>query len=339
MSKRIVTVFGGSGFLGRHVISKLARQDTLIRVAVRRPEFAGFLCPMGAVGQVSLMQANVRDDGSVARAVEGADEVVNLAGILSETGRQKFSEVHGTAPGRIARAASEAGVKRLIHVSAIGAKPEAISAYARSKAAGETALRDAYPAATILRPGVMFGPEDDFFNKFGALARISPVLPLFFPIRQRPKFHMEGLYMVPEIEAGTTRMQPVFVGDVAEALSQTLTAPAPGSAAKTYELGGPNVYSFRELMELIAKETQYKRHLVPVPYFAADMMGFFMQFMPEPMFTADQAKMLRADNVVSEHALKLSDLGISATPAELILPTYMHRFRRARTDSTPHAQT
>jgi len=339
MSKRIVTVFGGSGFLGRHVISKLARQDVSIRVAVRRPEFAGFLCPMGSVGQVTLMQANVRDFGSVTRAIEGADAVVNLAGILCERGQQIFSEVHATAAGRIARAASEAGVKRLIHVSAIGAKEEANSAYARSKAAGETALREAYPAATILRPGVMFGTEDDFFNKFGALARISPVLPLFFAIRQMPKFHMEGLYMVPEIEAGTTRMQPVFVSDVADAITGILDDSAEDSAGKTYELGGPNVYSFRELMELIAKETQYKRLLVPVPYFAADMMGFFMQFMPEPMFTADQAKMLRADNVVAEHALKLGDLGIAATPAEMILPTYMHRFRRARMDSTPRAQT
>ncbi len=339
MSKRIVTVFGGSGFLGRHVISKLARQGAMVRVAVRRPEFAGFLCPMGDVGQVSLMQANVRDDESVARAVAGASDVVNLTGILAERGRQRFAEVHGRAPGRIARAAANAGVERLVHVSAIGAAPDAVSAYARSKAAGETALRDAFPAATILRPGVMFGPEDDFFNKFGALARISPILPLFFPIRQKLKFRMEGLYMMPEIEAGTTRMQPVFVGDVADALMRIVTGSTQDTAGKTYELGGPNIYSFRELMELVARETQYKRLLVPVPYFAADMMGFFAQFLPEPPFTADQAKMLRADNVVAENALTLSDLGVTASPAELILPTYMHRFRRARTDSTPHAQT
>jgi NADH dehydrogenase len=338
MSKRIVTVFGGSGFLGRYLIGRLAREGALIRVAVRRPEFAGFLCPLGDVGQITLVRANVRDEESVARAVAGADEVVNLAGILYQRGRQKFSEIHAAAPGRIARAAAAAGVTRLVHVSAIGAGADAVSAYARGKAAGEITVRQAYPSTTILRPGVMFGPEDDFFNKFGALARVSPVLPIFFALRQRPKFHLEGLYLVPEIEAGVTRMQPVYVGDVAEAVARVLSGPPDASAGKTFELGGPTVYSFRELMELVARETQYKRLFVPVPYLAADIMGFFAQFLPKPPFTADQAKMLRADNVVAAGALTLSDLGIAASPAELILPTYMHRFRRARMDSTPHAK-
>ncbi len=335
MSKRIITVFGGSGFLGRHLIQKLARDGAILRVAVRRPEFAGFLCPMGDVGQVTLIQANVRDDKSVARAIEGAGEVVNLAGIIFERGRQRFAEVHARAPGRIARAAAAAGVKKLVHISAIGADARANSAYARSKAAGEQALREAYPQATILRPGIMFGPEDDFFNKFSALARISPILPVFFNIRQRPKLRFEGLYVMLEIEAGVTRMQPVYVSDVAEAVGRVLAAPSSESAGKTYELGGPTIYSFRELMELVIRETQHKRLLVPVPYFAADIMGFFAQFLPEPPFTADQAKMLRVDNVVAEGALTLDDLGITASPAELILPTYLHRFRRARTDSSP----
>lgn len=338
MSKRIVTVFGGSGFLGRHVISKLAREGAMIRVAVRRPELAGYLCPMGSVGQISLIQANVRDDASVARAVEGATDVINLAGILSERGRQRFAEVHANAPGRIGRAAAKAGVTRMIHVSALGATADASSAYARSKAAGEIVLREAFPNASILRPGVMFGTEDNFFNKFGALARISPVLPLFCAIRQKPKLHLEGLYLVPEIEAGTTRMQPVFVEDVAEAMARIIGQTGNESAGKTYELGGPNIYNFRQLMEFVAKETQYKRLLVPVPYFVADMIGFFAQFMPEPIFTADQAKMLRDDNLVGEGTLTLSDLGISASPAELILPTYMHRFRRARANSSTAAQ-
>lgn len=338
MRKRIVTVFGGSGFLGRHVISKLARQGAIIRVAVRRPEFAGFLCPMGRGGQISLIQANVRDDASVARAVEGATDVINLAGILSERGRQRFVEVHANAPGRIGRAAAKASVTRMIHVSALGATADASSAYARSKAAGEIALREAFPNASILRPGVMFGTEDNFLNKFGALARISPVLPLFFAIRQKPKFRREGLYLVPEIEAGMTRMQLVFVEDVAEAMTRIIDQIEDESAGKTYELGGPNIYSFRQLMELVVKETQYKRLLVPVPYFIADIMGFFAQFMPDPMFTSDQAKMLRDDILVGERTLTLSDLGISASPAELILPTYMHRFRRARTDSRTAAQ-
>ena len=333
MSKRIVTVFGGSGFLGRHVIQKLAREGALLRVALRRPELAGFLTSMGDIGQVTLMQANVRDDESVARAIEGAGEVVNLVGILYEKGRQSFTEVHALAPGRIGRAAAAAGVEKLVHVSAIGADARADSAYARSKAAGETALGEAFPQATVLRPGIIFGPEDDFFNKFGALARISPILPVFFNIRQRPKIHLEGLYPMPEIEAGTTRMQPVHVEDVTEAMSRVLADSSNESAGKTYELGGPNIYSFRELMELVARQTQYKRFLVPVPYIAADIMGRLAQFMPEPPFTADQAKMLRVDNVVAEGALTLDDLGIEASPAELILPTYMHRFRRARMDS------
>jgi uncharacterized protein YbjT (DUF2867 family) len=339
MSERIVTVFGGSGFLGRHLIQKLANDGALIRVAVRRPESAGFLRPMGGVGQIALIQANVRDDESVARAIQGADEVVNLSGILVERGRQRFAEVHVRAPGRIARAAAAAGVNKLVYISAIGADAAANSAYARSKADGEQALREAYPRATILRPAVMFGPEDDFFNKFSALARISPILPVFFKIRQRPKFRIEGLYVMPEIEAGTTRMQPVHVSDVAQAVERVLSNGSGECDGKTYELGGPRIYSFRELMELVARETDYKRLLVPVPYIAADVLGLMAQFLPEPPFTLDQAKMLRADNVVAEGALTLSDLGIEASPAEMILPTYLHRFRRARTDSSAEAQS
>ena len=339
MSERIVTIFGGSGFLGRHLIQKLAHDGALIRATVRRPESAGFLRPMGGVGQIALIQANVRDDESVARAIEGASEVVNLSGILVERGRQRFAEVHARAPGRIARAAAAAGVDKLVHISAIGADSMANSAYARSKAAGEQALREAYPNATILRPSVMFGPEDDFFNKFSALARISPVLPVFFKMRQRPKFRIEGLYLMPEIKAGATRMQPVHVSDVAHAVERVLSSGSGKCDGKTYELGGPTIYSFRELMELVARETQHKRLLVPVPYIAADVLGFVAQLLPEPPFTLDQAKMLRADNVVSEDALTLNDLGIAASPAELILPTYLHRFRRARTDSSAEANS
>ncbi|MBI06245.1 MAG: complex I NDUFA9 subunit family protein [Rhodospirillaceae bacterium] len=339
MSNRIVTVFGGSGFLGRHLIQQLAQQGALIRVAVRRPEFAGFLRPMGGVGQVTLVQANVRNDASVAQAIEGANEVVNLTGILYERSRQRFGEIHSTAPGRIARAARAAKVSKLVHVSAIGANLAANSAYARSKAAGEVALLEAFPQATILRPSLMFGPEDDFFNKFGALARIAPGLPVFFDVRQKPKFRFEGLYMMPEIEAGTTRYQPVYVSDVAQAINRVLANPVDDCAGKVYELGGPKIYSYRELMQLVAHETQYKRLIVPVPFFVADILGFFAQLMPEPPFTVDQAKMLRADNVVEEGALTLADLGISASAAELVLPTYLHRFRKARTDSRPQTQS
>ncbi len=339
MSNRIVTVFGGSGFLGRHLIQQLAQEGALIRVAVRRPEFAGFLRPMGGVGQITLVQANVRNDDSVARAIEGANEVVNLTGILYERNRQRFDQLHSTAPCRIARAATEAGVAKLVHVSAIGANIAPNRAYIRSKAAGEAALREAFPQATILRPGIMFGPEDDFFNKFGALARIFPGLPVFFDIWQKPKFRFEGLYLMPEIEAGTTRYQPVYVSDVAKAINRVLAAPDGDCSGKVYELGGPKIYSFRELMQLVVRETQYKRLIVPVPFIVADILGFFAQLMPEPPFTVDQAKMLRADNVVAEGALTLADLGITASAAELILPTYLHRFRKARTDSMPQTQS
>lgn len=339
MRNRIVTVFGGSGFLGRHLIQQLAHDGALIRVAVRRPEFAGFLRPMGDVGQIALVQANVRDDASVARAIKGSSEVINLAGILYQQGRQRFDEVHRAAPSRIARAAAAAGVDKLVHISAIGADASANSEYARSKAAGEAALREDFPQATILRPGIMFGPEDDFFNKFGALARISPALPVFFDIRQKPKFRFEGLYLMPKIEAGTTRYQPVHVSDVAKAINCVLAVPTVDCGGKTYELGGPNVYSFRELMELVARETHHKRIIVPLPYIAANILGSFAQLLPEPPFTLDQARMLRADNVVADGALTLADLGIVASAAELILPTYLHRFRKARMDSIPQAQS
>jgi NADH dehydrogenase len=318
MTPSLVTVFGGSGFLGRHLVRRLAATGARVTVAVREPESALFLKPMGDVGQITPVGADVRDGPAVAAAVQGADWVVNLVGVLYETKRQSFSAIHAQGAERIAKAAKAAGAKRLVHVSAIGANRHSSAAYARSKAAGEAAVTAAYPAATILRPSIIFGPEDDFFNRFAAMARMSMALPLF--------------------GGGETRFQPVYVGDVADAVMRSLVDE--GTAGKTYELGGPRVYSFRQLMELILAEIGRKRILLPLPFFVADAIGSVadamvavLQSLPLPFevappLTGDQAKLLRYDNVVSGDAPGLADLGITPTACEIILPTYLDRFRR-----------
>ncbi|MCH6576919.1 MAG: complex I NDUFA9 subunit family protein [Proteobacteria bacterium] len=319
MTPSMVTVFGGSGFLGRHLVQRLAATGARVTVAVRNPESALFLKPMGDVGQITPVGADVRDGPAVAAAVQGADWVVNLVGVLYETRRQSFSAIHAQGAERIAKAAKAAGAKRLVHVSAIGANRHSSAAYARSKAAGEAAVAAAYPAATILRPSIIFGPEDDFFNRFAAMARVSVALPLF--------------------GGGETRFQPVYVGDVAAAVVKALTDE--GTAGTTYELGGPRVYSFRQLMTLMLAEIGRKRILLPLPFFVADAMGAVLQSLPLPFgmappLTGDQAKLLRYDNVVSGDAPGLADLGIAPTACEIILPTYLDRFRRhGRFEASP----
>ena len=319
MTPTMVTVFGGSGFLGRHLVQRLAATGARVTVAVRNPESALFLKPMGDVGQITPVGADVRDGPAVAAAVQGAAWVVNLVGVLYETRRQSFSAIHAQGAERIAKAAKAAGAKRLVHVSAIGANRHSSAAYARSKAAGEAAVAAAYPAATILRPSIIFGPEDDFFNRFAAMARVSVALPLF--------------------GGGETRFQPVYVGDVAAAVVKALTDE--GTAGTTYELGGPRVYSFRQLMTLILAEIGRKRILLPLPFFVADAMGAVLQSLPLPFgmappLTGDQAKLLRYDNVVSGDAPGLADLGIAPTACEIILPTYLDRFRRhGRFEASP----
>ena len=307
MAGRVITVFGGSGFIGRYLVKQLAAEGARVRVAVREPAAAGFLRTMGDVGQVAPIQANVGDDGSVAAAVAGAEAVVNLVGILFERGRRSFAAVHAEGAGRIAAAAAAAGARRLVHVSAIGAALDSPSAYARSKAQGESAVRAAFAQATIVRPSVVFGPEDDFFNRFAALARLAPALPLF--------------------DGGATRFQPVYVGDVAQALARVIEMAE--SAGQTYELGGPRVYTYREIMELILAETRRRRALIPVPLAAARPLAALMELLPSPPLTRDQLVQLGRDNVVSERALGLADLGVTARAAEPIVATYLRRYRRA----------
>jgi len=281
-----------------------------VRVAVRRPNDAMFLRPMGVVGQVEPVQANIRDEASVKAALMGADAVVNLVGIMHESGRQTFGAVQAEGAGRIAKAAAEAGIPALVHISAIGADEDSASSYARSKAAGEKAVREAFPGAAIVRPSIVFGPEDDFFNRFAAMARFSPALPL--------------------IGGGTTKFQPVYVKDVAEGVMRLLERT--GTGGITYEFGGPEVQTFRELMEETLRTIERKRLLVVLPAALAKLMSYVTQFIPNPPLTPDQVRLLGVDNVVSEEAVAekrtLEGLGVTPTALELVLPTYLHRFRK-----------
>jgi len=307
----LVTVFGGSGFLGRNVVRALAKRDYRIRVAVRRPELAGHLQPQGRVGQIHAVQANLRYPASVAAAMRDADVAINLVGILAEGGAQSFSAVQAAGAETVAKAAGAVDA-RMVHVSAIGADENSPSGYARSKAAGEKAVLEAVPSATILRPSVVFGPEDEFTNRFAGLARMSPMLPL--------------------IGGGKTRLQPVYVGDVADAVADAVDGKARGGA--TYELGGPEVLTMREIMQIILDITERKRMLVSLPFGLAKMQAMLLQFAPGALkLTPDQVELLRSDNVVSDAAkaagLTLEGLGITPDSMEAIAPQYLWRFRAA----------
>lgn len=305
----LVTVFGGSGFLGRHVVSALARRDYRIRVAVRRPELSGHLQPLGRVGQIHAVQANLRYPESVAAAMRGAHVAINLVGILAEGGAQKFDAVQGSGAANVAQAAAAAGA-RMVHVSAIGADPNSPARYARSKAAGEQAVFAAVPQATIFRPSVVFGPEDQFTNRFAALARLSPVLPLV---------------------GADTKLQPVYVGDVATAIADAVDGLAKPGA--TYELGGPEQLTMREIMRIILQTTDRNPLLVPLPFGLASLQAMLLQFAPGAFkLTPDQVRMLEVDNVVSEAAksagLTLQGLGIQPDSLQAIVPSYLWRFRK-----------
>ena len=305
----LITVYGGSGFLGRHVVRALAKRNYRIRVAVRRPELAGFLQPLGRVGQIHAVQTNLRHAPSVEMAARDAQVLVNLVGILFERGRQRFDAVHTYGAEQVALAANAHGA-RMVHVSAIGADANSSSVYGRSKANAEHLALAAQPSTTIMRPSILFGPEDDFFNRFAALARISPALPL--------------------VGGGLTRFQPVFVGDVASAIADAVDGKTrPGTV---YELGGPDVRTFRELMQFVLTTIERKRLLVSLPFVMARAQAAFLQYFPKPVLTPDQVELLRSDNVVSQAATSeartLQGLGIDPAPIEAIVPSYLWRFRK-----------
>ena len=309
----LATVFGGSGFVGRHTVAALAKEGWRVRAGVRRPDLAGFLQPAGLVGQIFAVQANIRHPQSVHRALSGAKAVVNAVGILAGSGRQTFRAIHVEGARAIAKAAREAGAKHLVHISAIGADPKSSSRYARTKGEGEAAVLEQFPDAVILRPSIVFGPEDAFFNRFAAMARISPFLPL--------------------IGGGRTRFQPVFVGDLAAAVAASLSGAArPGTV---YEIGGPEVLTFRELLDLTLAWTDRSRLYLPLPFWLAKLQALLTWPLPGSLrpITYDQVRLLERDNVVSEAAKRelrtLSGLGIASPHGvAAIVPTYLERFRR-----------
>lgn len=306
MHYETITVFGGSGFLGRYIVRRLAQSGARIRVAVRDPEAANLLQPMGDVGQIRAVPANLRHAESIRQAVEGADVVINCVGLLSESGAQTFGAVQANGAGRVAEAAAAAGAKRLIHLSAIGSDPASPAKYGRSKAAGEALVREHFPDATIIRPSVVFGPEDGFFNLFGRLAQVAPMLPL--------------------IGGGATRMQPVYVGDVAEGVEACMARE--GTRGQTFELGGPEVVSMKECMQRVLEHTGRRCLLMPVPWALAEIQGVLLGLLPNPLLTLDQVRLLRVDNVVSEGARTLGDLGVGRTAMQAVLPRYMTRYAR-----------
>jgi NADH dehydrogenase len=305
----LITLYGGSGFLGRHIVRALAKTGARMRVAVRRPELAGHLQPLGDVGQINAVQANVRFPDSLRAAADGADAVINLVGILVPRGKQTFAAIQDEGARHVAEAARNAGARAFVHVSAIGADLNSPAAYGRTKAEGEKAVRDVFADAVIFRPSIVFGPEDDFFNRFAALARISPALPL--------------------IGGGRTRLQPVFVGDVAKAVVTALRGEA--GQRKPYELGGPEVLTLKEVMQRVLTYTMRKRMLVPEPFWLAKNQGAILQLLPNPPLTLDQVRMLEVDNLVSEVARRdgrsLQGLGIEPVGIEAVVPDYLVQYR------------
>lgn len=306
MRNDVVTVFGGSGFLGRYVVRRLAYDGARVRVICRNPQRALHLKPMGEVGQITLERGDVARLDDLAPFVEGSRYVVNLIGILFEKGNQRFEAIQAETPARIADTATSAGVERLVQMSAIGANPDSPAEYGRTKAAGEKAVLAAFPDATILRPSVVFGPEDDFFNRFGRMVQLSPFLPL--------------------IDGGETRFQPVYVDDVAQAVMHGLKDKT--TKGQIFELGGPDIYTFRELLEYLLNVLHRRRLLVTLPANIAQVQARFMEYLPKPPLTRDQIKLLAEDNVVSAGAKTFADLGIEPTPLEVIVPNYVQRYAK-----------
>lgn len=316
-SDRLITIIGGSGFVGRHIVRSLARRGYRIRVACRRPDLAGHLQPLGNTGQIMMVQANVRYPASLVAACEGAYAVINLTGVLYSAGPQSFDAVHAFGAEACAKAAKAARARMFIQMSAIGADENSTAEYARSKAEGEKRARAAFPGAMVIRPSIVFGPEDSFFNRFAALSRFAPFLPL--------------------IGGGETKFQPVFAGDVGEAIARLVDA---GEAdGKTYEFGGPETLTFRQLMEFTLDTIGRSRALIPVPWGVAKIQAAIFGLLPKPLLTSDQVELLKTDNVVSSHARKdgctLEGLGITPSGIEGIVPGYLYRYRKAGQFTAP----
>lgn len=316
-SETLITLIGGSGFLGRHIVRSLAKRGYRIRVACRRPDLAGHVQPLGVPGQIMPVQANVRYPDSLDAVTDGAHAVVNLTGVLYSSGAQSFDAIHVFGAEASAKAAKTARAKLFIQMSGLGADVRSASAFAKSKAEGEQRARAAFPGTIVLRPSIVFGPEDDFFNRFAAMARFSPALPL--------------------IGGGATKFQPVFVGDVAQAVTRLIDAGI--ASGRTYELGGPEVMSFRQLMEFTLHTVGRKRLLIPVPWPVARIQAMILERLPKPMLTTDQVEILKRDNVVSSEAAAelrtLEGLGITPRGIEAIVPAYLYRYRKAGEFSAP----
>ena len=317
-SEKLVTIIGGSGFIGRHIVRSLAQRGYRVRVACRRPDLAGHVQPLGTPGQVMPVQANVRYPASLAAACDGATAVINLTGVLVSRGAQSFDAIHVFGAEASARAAKNAKAKVFIQMSALGANASSKSEYARTKAAGEAKAKATFPGAIILRPSIVFGPEDNFFNQFAGLSRLAPALPL--------------------IGGGMTKFTPLFAGDLAEAIAILIDR---GEASgQTLELGGPEVFTFKQLMEFTLETIGRKRLLVPVPWIIAKIMGTLMGYLPGAPLTADQVELLKTDNVVSEAATSesrdLASLGITAQSIQGIVPSYLYRYRKAGQFTAPN---
>jgi len=330
--RRIITVFGASGFVGRHLVRRLAKDGWTIRAACRDVEKAHFLRTMGDVGQVTPWGCDIADANSVRVALDGAEAAVNLVGILYESGNATFQKIHADCAKQIAETAASLGIRHFVQMSALGADKNSDSEYARTKAMGEDAVKAALPSASIVRPSVVFGPEDSFFNTFAGICRISPFLPVFgAPTFPDVSFGGGKPFAINFLGDGGPKFQPVYVGDVADAIVKCLSDST--CAGKTYELAGPSVYSCADIMRLVLNATSRKRALLPAPLWILEIKAFFLEKLPKPLLTTDQVKLLQKDNVAGGSLPGLSELGISATPAEAILPTYLRRYR------TPLAQT
>ena len=304
-NQKIIAIFGAGGFIGKHLMRNLTKLDYRIKVATRNPYLKGYLKPLGNPGQIELFKTNIFNQEDVRNVLKNCDLVINLVGILHETRKQKFNHIHSQFPLLLSNLCNELGIKNLVHVSAMGVKEKHKSLYMQSKLEGEKNIQNTFKSSIILRPSVIFGPEDKFFNTFASLAQFSPVLPL--------------------IGDGKTKFTPVYVGDVAKAIVKALELK--NSETEIYELGGPENYSFKELMEILLKEIKKKRFLLPIPFGFAKFQSYFLQMLPNPLLTPDQVELLKYNNIVSGDYPTLKDLGITGTPIQNILPKYIYRFR------------